>query len=307
MEKPLVAECETHCQYNVCEWNRKVFADPSHYYGLFVTRLLFDLALVFGPVERFAAFGEPLIYSKKLNRTSDELIENRQISEEEWNIGDAVTEDKYSIIRALRRLELEKYKWELSKVFGKQFPKFASDFVRSLKGSEGKKGLGELTRKLFYLLSSHHRENDYQNFTQPMQDMIANFDRLRSEGVIPSFCDIFQTQQMIDLIFYQVSRPYHPNVAESKRWRYVAKSNEMFLDLIVFDKCSYLYDWIPTLDMFASNFTDFSDQLITRFILDGIRKHSAYTNAEFLAYTNVIGHVSGDRFAFKSLAMREQL
>jgi hypothetical protein len=51
---------------------------------------------------------------------------------------------------------------------------------------------------------------------------------------------------------------------------------------------------LPTLYMFAESFKNISRQLVTRFTLDGIRKHSIFTNDEFLVCTNIVGILGGE-------------
>ena len=75
------------------------------------------------------------------------------------------------------------------------------------------------------------------------------------------FCDVFLFHQLKDLLIRQVSVPYHINIAKSRRWRYKAKETEMYMDMLVFDECRYLYDWMPTIDMLRSNLANIESEL----------------------------------------------
>jgi len=102
------------------------------------------------------------------------------------------------------------------------------------------------------------------------------------------FCDLVLFHQIKEVLFRQLAVPYHSNLKQLKRWSYRAKETQMFLDMHVLDECRYLYDWMPTIDLFGSGFDDIQRQLSFRFIQDGIRKHSRWMNPELFSGTAVI-------------------
>ncbi len=55
----------------------------------------------------------------------------------------------------------------------------------------------------------------------------------------------------------------------------------MYMDMLVLDECRYLYDWMPSLDMFYSGMMDIERQFSFRFILDAVAKHRMVYNNEF--------------------------
>ena len=62
----------------------------------------------------------------------------------------------------------------------------------------------------------------------------------------------------------------------------------MFTDLLVFDECRYLYDWMPTLDMLEANLNNIDMELSIRLILDSVSKHTLYYNKEYFYGTSAL-------------------
>jgi hypothetical protein len=63
----------------------------------------------------------------------------------------------------------------------------------------------------------------------------------------------------------------------------------MFLDVIPFDTCRYIYDWLPTLELVNDSFDLAAQQLVYRFALDGLTKHTIRYNEEYFYGTTVVG------------------
>ncbi|MGY4298833.1 hypothetical protein ACVWXN_006928 [Bradyrhizobium sp. i1.4.4] len=85
--------------------------------------------------------------------------------------------------------------------------------------------------------------------------------------------------------------PTHCNVGEAKRFRYVAegKATTMFLDVLPFDECRYVYDWFSALHLVPDDWNDLSAQLTFRFALDGIAKENRWYGDDFLFGCHAIG------------------
>jgi hypothetical protein len=77
----------------------------------------------------------------------------------------------------------------------------------------------------------------------------------------------------------------------------------MFLDVIPFDNCRYIYDWLPTLELITNSFETTSYQLIYRFALDGLAKQTIRYNNEYFFGGHVVG-VNEDGFEEKLLIPR---
>ena len=103
------------------------------------------------------------------------------------------------------------------------------------------------------------------------------------------------------------SCPAHPNVRETRRFRYVAESKvrPMFMDVTAFDESRYVYDWISALHLTPVDWNDLSAQLTFRFALDGIAKEKRLLGSDFLYGCHVVG-VSAE-FPASDLILREDL
>ena len=101
-------------------------------------------------------------------------------------------------------------------------------------------------------------------------------------------CDVFLFHQLKELLARQLCVPYHLNIEKTDRWTYKAKDTQMFTDLLVFDECRYLYDWMPTLDMLEANLNNIDMELSIRLILDSVSKHTLNYNKEYFFGTSAL-------------------
>lgn len=113
---------------------------------------------------------------------------------------------------------------------------------------------------------------------QCMQENIY-FDSNRHVSVDIPMCNI-----PLQLLVYQVGFPYHINVDKIKRFEYKAKKTTMYTDLIVLDKCRYIYDWIPTTDLFCEGFKNLELQLATRICINRLYNTSSSIFSEIYKY-----------------------
>ena len=93
---------------------------------------------------------------------------------------------------------------------------------------------------------------------------------------------------LIDAIINQLSYPMHYAADKALRFTYVAKTKRMFTDLMLFDECRYIYDWLPTVDQIAKSFSNPCWQYTFRFALDGLIKQRINYNDEFFFQGSVI-------------------
>ncbi len=63
----------------------------------------------------------------------------------------------------------------------------------------------------------------------------------------------------------------------------------MFMDVIAFDECSYVYDWLSAVHKMPDDWDDVSAQLTFRFALDGIVKERQGLASNFLLGCHAIG------------------
>jgi hypothetical protein len=108
---------------------------------------------------------------------------------------------------------------------------------------------------------------------------------------MPMLCDVPTTEIGFYPAFAQLAYPAHPNVRECKRFRYIAEGKEtpMFMDVIAFDECRYVHDWISALHLTPEDWEDLSAQLTFRFALDGIAREKRWMGDDFLYGCHVVG------------------
>jgi hypothetical protein len=104
------------------------------------------------------------------------------------------------------------------------------------------------------------------------------------------FCDLPTGELALFPALAQYCMPYHYNVEQTRRYSYIAagKSTEMFLDVIPFDTCRYIYDWLPSTELITESFDTMEHQLAYRFAMDGLLKHSIRYNNEYVFGGHVV-------------------
>jgi hypothetical protein len=124
---------------------------------------------------------------------------------------------------------------------------------------------------------------------------------------MPFLCDVPTSEIGFYPAFAQLAYPAHPNVRETRRFRYVAetKVTPMFMDVIAFDECRYVYDWISAMHLTPEDWDDLSAQLTFRFALDGIAKDKRWFGSDFLYGCHVVGE-SAD-FPTSELTLRQNV
>ena len=87
------------------------------------------------------------------------------------------------------------------------------------------------------------------------------------------FCDLPLPNLMVNLLLGTYGHPYYYNCRTSSRLTYIAKTNRMYSDVLVLDKCRYLHDYVPTLDLMESAMKSRAFQLVIRVCMDRIHWH----------------------------------
>ena len=80
----------------------------------------------------------------------------------------------------------------------------------------------------------------------------------------------------------------------------------MYTDVIPFDECRYVHDWLSTPNLFTKDWTDVSSQLVFRMALDAIAKSQLRYMDDFLYGCNVVG-IDDACFQHGELQMRMDL
>ena len=157
----------------------------------------------------------------------------------------------------------------------------------------------ERTNKLTAELSGTTQHYDLLSCLRKLHDVKTKTDGFRSElrDVIDFFDNSSRLYQFLDkpnrILFFdsvinQLSYPMHYVSDKTKRLTYVAKDTRMFTDLLLFDECRYIYDWIPAIHQIPKAFSNPSWQYIFRFGLDGLIKQRINYNNEFFFQGSVV-------------------
>lgn len=289
------------------EWHLAVAADLDYYYGQFVTRLLMDHASLISPYNKFpkhnSLFGKlfDIKDTASLKQILDSLFHFSE-DEDAGGGGDVIVDSgQYPILWTLAALDKginnkdQNYPQFIFE--DEEFAKFADSFLSQLDITGSKSNLLESFVLLSYLLSEGRGQEAF------LSDRIRTLHDKHNFRDFHQFCDLVLFHQTIEYLFRQVANPYQVNVKETKRWSYRAKDTSMFMDMTVLDECRYLYDWMPTADMFSEAFGNLERQLAYRFALDGIAKHRRWYNPEYFFGTAVVDQFT-DGFKAKTLSPR---
>lgn len=125
-----------------------------------------------------------------------------------------------------------------------------------------------------------------------------------SKSKIYQFLDRPHRNMFYDLVINQMSYPFHCCTEKVRRFRYCAKKTTMFTDIIPFDECRYIYEWVPGLHQIISAFQNLSWQYSFRFALDGLIKSRQLYNNEFFYQGSVVSHQNSE-FSLCTMPQRE--
>jgi len=119
-------------------------------------------------------------------------------------------------------------------------------------------------------------------------------------------CDIPMKNLFVELLVGLYGHPYIAHAGKSLSLKYKAKETWMYSDVFIFDQCRYLYDFLPTLDLWQSFFQNWTKQVIVRGCIDGIRRNHLHLNTELFKWGFIEG-VYGNEFGQANLADRINL
>lgn len=288
--------------YNINSWTEIVRNDLENYYGQYITRLINDMACLIIPYQRFTKNNKYLkhffnsIYLNPSSLEFNDRIKNElQIFKnftEDGGGGDIhIDPGMYPLIWTLKNLEEQS-------IVDSNFKYFSDLFLNQLSCLKNLEELN-LYLSLMHLLMTEKEEISYF-YSENLKYISQNWDPFKK--VI--FCDVFLFTHVKDLLIHQLSVPYHLNIESTTRWTYKAKDTQMFMDLLLFDECRYIYDWMPTVDMLEYNLNDPEIELSFRFALDAICKNRTWYNTEFFFGTAIIDKFANG-FNGKTLKLRK--
>lgn len=131
----------------------------------------------------------------------------------------------------------------------------------------------------------HEIKTKTDGFRSELQDVIDFFD---TSSELYQFLDKPNRVLFFDSVINQLSYPMHYVSDKAKRLTYVAKDTRMFTDMLLFDECRYIYDWIPAIHQIPKAFSNPSWQYTFRFGLDGLIKQRINYNNEFFFQGSVV-------------------
>lgn len=134
----------------------------------------------------------------------------------------------------------------------------------------------------------------YDICSERFRDILSRLDFFdRHFGIA---CDIPMKNLMVELLIGLYGYPYIAHAGKTLSLKYKAKQTWMYANVFVFDQCRYLYDFMPTVDLWSDFFDDYPKQTIQRGCIDGIRRNHAALNNELFLW----GFMAEDGGAFGS-------
>ncbi len=233
------------------------------FYSQLITRLLYDIPGVILPYQKLSSNKSIVdLFFKNFNKSS-------------------FNEDYYEDIMCFPNDN--SLLWGLSDfwVHNKEFNEVLDNVKRQISLNGDVNDLTESIELVSYFISEGLQDNLHSD----KLEKIRNKWKMHSSHI---FCDVFLFHQFKDILIGQLTSPYFYNVEYTKRWKYKAKKTDMFLDVVTYDQCRYIFDWMPTLDMFEESVNDIQRQLSLRFAMDSISKQRRWYNEEFFSGTAIV-------------------
>lgn len=153
------------------------------------------------------------------------------------------------------------------------------------------------------LMELNYLRTHEDGFKEDIKNAIFFFDDPKN---MYQFLDKPDKILFLDSVINQISYPMHYCSNKIERYSYIAKNTKMFTDLIVFDECRYIYDWLPAIDQIKNAFSNKSWQYTFRFALDGLVKQRINYNNEFFFKGSVINK-NIKPFESKTISKRIQI
>lgn len=286
---------EEHCDDS---FFHEVRSDFSNYYGQYITRQLFDLGSFVVPLARLSA---NQLWSHFFSKTPEELtkLASRSMAFSEDSDDSTIENDEmHTFKRApdgdyIVDADMNPLGWTLASLRTHSDPNYLIPDKSSTKllgiwnrelGGFPQLNAGDVVHAYLHLRNGYSPEA----LKPSMQELLNGY---RYMDRMYQFCDVPTGELALFPALAQYSMPYHYNVEQTRRYSYVAegKSTEMFLDVIPFDTCRYIYDWLPSTELIAESFDTKEHQLVYRFAMDGLLKHSLRYNNEYVFGGHVVG------------------
>ncbi len=234
------------------------------YYGDFITAMICDAGAITIPALRF-------VNSTYLSGFSDTIPMANRI----YQFSDINTVKRNTFFKFLAVNTFLEQK-ESADVSISRVKKLAQELSANWKGYSLLQSLQKLHEIKEENIALKKELEEYLEFFETADNMYQFLDR--------------PTKKLfLDSTINQLSCPMHYCTDKIERLTYVAKETRMYMDLIPFDECRYIYDWLPAIDQMKNAFSNKSWQYVFRFALDGLVKKRLNYNNEFFFQGTVIG------------------
>lgn len=246
----------------------KVKSNFDFYYGSYITRQIMDIGSIIAPTER-------LINSKLWDNMflkKENIIASAKKNLLENECGYVHDGGNFSLLRTIDFLDV--YKGQVVP-YSDSSRSFFRRWMQQLVDTSGNEKKGVETILAFYAC-----KEDKSLWQAGMLDVRDFNYRLE----MPQLCDVPTEGLGFYPVFAQFSYPTHLNVKEAKRFTYIAdgKKNRMFLDVLPFDECRYIYDWLSSGHLVAGDLEVISTQLTFRLALDALVKNNHNYQDDYL-------------------------
>ena len=249
------------------KWYSCINSSLDERYGDFVTQMICDAASISIPTLRF-------VNSQYLKTLTDEQPLKFDINKMKESY---ITNIKYN---TLTRFFIE------NSFISQMFPQQYDGISKVDKLSDELSGKNSYHFKLFDSFAFlYSLKLGKLKLTESLNSALKFYSE--SNGMY-QFLDKPNENLFFDTVINQLSYPMHYVANQSKRYTYIAKKQRMFTDLILFDECRYIYDWIPAVNQLKQSFSNLSWQYTFRFGLDGLIKQRINYNNEFFFQGSVI-------------------
>ncbi len=289
--------------------------DFSNYYGAFITRHIADIASIISPmvhllnkplhkeiisdIKAAVARGLRFIATNAENVAKELEREDAAIDSNAYDMdGEAFNSSHmYSLLCTLAICDLAGANGELE-LTSPQVKKFCKNWLQQLSGTASTFTATEAIA-CFYTL-----RHDKDFWAIPLERL----SKFNYRDNMRFLCDVPTDEIAFYSAFAQVAYPCHNNIKESKRYIYTAegKKTKMLLDVMPFDECRYIYDWLSTAPLIGGDWQDESRQLVFRFALDGIAKNIRWYQDDFFYGCHSVG-IDGAYFDPPCYMVREEV
>ena len=234
----------------------------DRYYGNFVTSMICNAGSIIVPTLRFAN-------SNYMQSIATPPPPNYSFS--------------FADINTIKNNTLYKYFATNAFLQGKQ-----SDFIGIGRTDKLLRELSPGNERVDYIAASKRISEIKHSDTDIHRSIIDAVRFFDDKSNMYQFLDAPNRVLFFDSAINQLAYPMHYCTDSCLRLTYKAKQTRMFTDLIVFDECRYVYDWLPAIHQIPNAFKNPSWQYTYRFALDGLIKQRMNYNNEFFFQGSVI-------------------